>query len=557
MYSKNAFTLVELIVWVTISMLLMTSVWILVSSGMQNILKQQNIMWKNSLLTQTVSEFYSGFNTISTQSGYVFSSNSWAIFKIDQNIQKWGFWYLWATTQSWIYCSSESEIWDMDYLTWKTFIPHEEIWEDIFSDFSTIETQTINSWATVFTVDTLNHQVLENWTVIIWWNVFWHEIKDWESGLQTRLNNPTAITLAEGWFFLSDTLNHRILFYKDWNVNLILDQNDGLQEPTGLAYDNVKNILYISNSWKWEILSFSSEQHSANPELKIKFSPQNNTNSISRMTIKFPNFSGTFNTWSLSDFTFNNINNWTGYTAVNWNQIEYYFTDYNSNSAELITNSYIDNCTPSDTYILNWTTPERHIYTCTDTHTWTYQIHDWNKYQNFNTSTTYSVDIQNISPLISTIGTQWIDLELFSDTNTRYTNSYYYFTQWDWLVSNLKYVKLETLISWLGYPTWLNISWNRLEINDFITRKQYSYDLNNITSFTTNNLNDFTSSNLQNIPYSKDTDILLENPITEININYNNLDKFLSGKIKYYQYLNCYNPDEQVQKSLILQKNID
>jgi hypothetical protein len=39
----------------------------LVSSGMQNILKQQKIMNKNSLLSQTVGDFYNGFQNI-TQS---------------------------------------------------------------------------------------------------------------------------------------------------------------------------------------------------------------------------------------------------------------------------------------------------------------------------------------------------------------------------------------------------------------------------------------------------------------------------------------------------------
>jgi hypothetical protein len=38
----------------------------LVSSGMQNILKQQNIMNKNSLLSETVSDFYHGFDNITS-----------------------------------------------------------------------------------------------------------------------------------------------------------------------------------------------------------------------------------------------------------------------------------------------------------------------------------------------------------------------------------------------------------------------------------------------------------------------------------------------------------
>jgi hypothetical protein len=37
-----------------------------VSSGMQNILKQQNIMNKNSLLSETVNDFYYGFENIAS-----------------------------------------------------------------------------------------------------------------------------------------------------------------------------------------------------------------------------------------------------------------------------------------------------------------------------------------------------------------------------------------------------------------------------------------------------------------------------------------------------------
>lgn len=556
MYSKNAFTLVELIVWITISMLLMTSVWMLVSSGMQNILKQQNIMEKNSLLTQTVSDFYNGFENIVSNGGYVYHSQSWAIFQIESYMDKWGFWYLGVSKQSEMYCSLDSEFPNLNYLTWKSFIPYEEIWEDIFTNYSDINIQTVSSWSINYTVDTLNHQVLEDWVVIIWWDVFGHELSHWDNSTLTNLNNPTGIILAEWGFFLSDTLNHRILFYKDWSVYLLLDQDDWINQPTWLAYDSVKNILYIANSWKWEILELSAEILVSNPTLNIDFIPRNDINSISRVTLNIPNFSWNFNTGSLWDFTFNNINNWIGYTAINWNTIEYYFTDY-SNVSEPITNWYINNCTTSDTYSLNWTTPERHIYTCSSTNTWTYQIHSWDIFQTLNTTTDYGINLQNITPLITNQGVNLVEIEFFNSSVSRYSDTFSYFIQSDGIVNNLENIKLNTLISWLWYPTGLNISWNSLEINDFITRKKYTYDLNNITSYSTNNLNDFTSNNLENIPYSKNSDILLDNPISEININYNNLDKFLSGKIKYYQYLNCYNSEEKVEKTLILQKNID
>jgi len=54
----------------------MTSIGMLVSSGMQNILKQKNIMNKNSLLSETVSDFYNAFENISSNSGYIYHSQS-------------------------------------------------------------------------------------------------------------------------------------------------------------------------------------------------------------------------------------------------------------------------------------------------------------------------------------------------------------------------------------------------------------------------------------------------------------------------------------------------
>jgi hypothetical protein len=513
-------------------------------------------MDKNSLLSQTVSDFYNGFENITSSGWYIFHSQSWAIFKIDSSIDKGGFWYLWITRQTWLYCNSGSEFPDLDYLTWKSFIPHEEIGEDIFNNFWDILTQTVSSWSTTYKVDTLNHQVLEDDVVIIWWRVFWHEFSNNENWLNTRLNNPTAISLAEWWFFLSDTLNNRILYYKDNNVYLILDQNDGLNEPTWLAYDNTKNILYIANSWKWEILKFSAEVLLTNPQLDITFSPINDINSISRINLEFPEFSWNLDPVILWDVTFNNINNWVGYIQIIWNTIEYYFSDF-SNISEPITNWFIPWCTPSDIYSLNWTTPEREIISCSDTNTGTLQIHTWDIYNNLNNGNIHGITIQNISPIFPSWINHLVNIELFNDATSRYTDTFGYFTQWDWIVNNLEFTTLSTLITWLNYPSWLSISWNNLLINDFATREQYSYDLDNISSFSTSSLNNFSGNNLENIPYTENLDVLLQNPIASIDLNYNNTDKFLSVHAKYYQYLNCYNPEEQVQKSFILQKNID
>lgn len=523
---------------------------------MQNILKQQKIMDKNSLLSQTVGDFYNGFENITQSWWHIYSYNSWAIFKIDQNISKWWFAYLWVSSHSGKYCTSDSEFPILSYLTWKSFIPYEEIWEDIFVNFWDIETQVITSWST-YTVDTLNHQVLENGVRIIWWDVFGHEINHWDSGLETRLNNPTWITLAEWGFFLSDTLNHRVLFYQNGNIYLILDQSDWLDQPTGLAYDNSTNTLYIANSGKWEILQLSAEILSNSPDLNIDFSPLNDINSISRIQFEFPDYSWVLDPINMTDIISNNINHWTWYIDVNNNVVDFYFSDYR-NISQPITNGFIPDCTESDIYSLNGTTPERHIYTCSSTNTWTYQIHSWNIYENMLSNNQYQIWISNITSDFSTTWTKLVNMTLYNNSTVRYQDTYSYFTQWDWIINNLENSQLSTLISGLWYPTWLNITWsNRLEINDFINRQQYSYDLADINSYNTNNLTDFSDTNINNIPFDDSVDIILENPVSSININYNAWDNFLTNTISYYQYLNCYNPEENAEKTLILQKNFN
>jgi type II secretory pathway pseudopilin PulG len=560
MAHKKAFTLVELIVWVTISMLLMTSVWILVSGGMQNILKQQKIMQKNSLLTTSVSDFYNGFDNITQSWGYIHDNASGALFKINQNIQKWGFWYFWIISQDNQYCPTDSDLPTLEYLTWKTFIPYEEIGEDIMNNYSNTTLQEVSSGSITYKVDTINHKIYENdWlgdNVIVWWDVFWHEFTAWADGTDVRLNNPTWIVLAEWGFFFSDTLNHRVLFYENWKVSLILDKNDGLTEPTWLAYDNLKNILYIANSWKWEILKYSSEKKSTNPDLEIKFTPDIGINSVHHMNLKFPSLSWNLNPLNWSDFDFTNINNWSWYIKINWNTLEYYFTDYH-NISQPITNGPIPWCIPSDTYSLNSTTPEREIYTCIDTNTWTYQKHDWNITQTLSATSDIKIKIENILPIFTSPGTHLVEFELLNNGTPRYQETFKFFTQGDQKVKNWENMTLTIFANNLGFPTGLKLNWlnTELKVNDFISRKVYTYTLSNLNR-TDTNLTWFTAENFAQFNYSSLTDTILGNPISEISVNYDIPTKYFSTNIQYYQFINCYNSDEKVEKTLIFSKDL-
>ncbi len=67
MATKNkikAFSLVELIVWITISMLLMVSIWVFVNSGMKNIFLQQKSLEFASNINDFSNTLYETFSNI-------------------------------------------------------------------------------------------------------------------------------------------------------------------------------------------------------------------------------------------------------------------------------------------------------------------------------------------------------------------------------------------------------------------------------------------------------------------------------------------------------------
>jgi len=57
----------------------------------------------------------------------------------------------------------------------------------------------------------------------------------------------------------------------DESIEVLLDETDGLKEPTGLFYDEATVTLYIANSAAGEVLSYSSQNQVSNPELTLSF----------------------------------------------------------------------------------------------------------------------------------------------------------------------------------------------------------------------------------------------------------------------------------------------
>ena len=550
MKNNSAFTLVELIVWVTISMLLMVSVWIILSSWIQNILKQEKIISTSENFSAWFQNMYNNFDWV--ENNYIFYSQSWALFQSKNYFQKIWFWYLWLIEQSDSYCPLDSQINKTQHLSWNYFLPFEEIWEDFLTDFSDIQ----NAQVWDFTIDTIHHQILENWTKVIWWNNFWHEFSQGSDGLNISLNNPTGAVEAEWGLFFSDTGNHRILFYKDSKVYLILDRFDGLQHPTGLDYNS--GSLYISNTGKWEILKFSSQIFSQNPPLEINFSPDQDYGSINRFELSFTGSEFiSDNSFTEEDFSFDEINftQKEDFLKTENNILKYYFSDFNSTVVN-ISNSSIPWCSDNIEYnITNNNEVEKIETICTSSGTWSRYTHTWNNSYNLLQANEYKINLENISPDITLAGNYLTQIDFYDYNALIYSKKYPYFTQWTGQISDYSQNSLEVFVKNLQYPTGLEISGNILKINDSLERKQYEYELDTWDLSNTINMSDFTAEWLKNIIFNPLSDEIIQNPISNISVNYEN--NYLWMNIEYFHYLNCYNPDEFIKKEIIFWKNLE
>ena len=130
--NKKAFTLIELIVGIIISMLLMLSIWVFVSTWMSNIILQKKIIDDNKKLSSDFLYLQKIFNN---SNKYIFKTSSWILIKKNKYFDTWWYSYIWIKEFDKQYCLTW-EITKTNHLYVSNFIPYEEIWEDINSNFS-------------------------------------------------------------------------------------------------------------------------------------------------------------------------------------------------------------------------------------------------------------------------------------------------------------------------------------------------------------------------------------------------------------------------------------
>jgi hypothetical protein len=503
------------------------------------------------------------------------------LFKVNKNYDKWGFTYIWETSLNKYYCASWSESEITNHIIIKNFIPFEWQWGDIFDwkSFSvgTITTNmfswTINTltwvlfwptdvafnWTTWYISDTLWNSVYSfdkaniSWTItkIAWKEVFWDEFSDWSLGTGVFLNNPTGLSYASIWWtgylFISDTLNDRILYLNLSNnkISKLLWREEWLKEPTWIYYDDTEKTLYIANSGKREILSYSSSWSFVD-NISLNFKPKKDITNVNKLEFSFlfatwvtnPTLTSPTGTWS---FSFTNITTWEDlYQIWSSNTWTYHFVKYLApETLQLWCNIW--------EYKIIWTDPIK----CTDSWTWIIWTYED---KTFTSWTNYNINITTLSwTNFSNTWAYYTKLDFLNWPTVLQTYYFPYFSKWD----NNIFTKWDNIIKvltwWLWYPTWIYANWSNLVYNDFINRKKV--EITKTWSFVSST--DLTNFDFSKLALNNYIDTILYPPIKNYDIKYDSVSKLLNIYFNYYKNFSCYSDENKSNvKEFILKKSL-
>lgn len=289
------FTLIEIILWVTISMIIMMSIGVFVVSGISQITFQKSLIEQEDMSRW----FFYTLQDILQKDGKIITDTSTGFVFQTNGISLWSpmIYEIAPYTMTWV-CSN-----DMDKTSTGIEIKN-------YHPF------ILNSWD--YSGSFLQHHIYENGSKIIGWNWFWDNFYPSISGTQALLNSPGGLaSYWNSWVFLSDTGNNRILYYsnvEDGSKGTLVEvlwQADGLYMPTGLWYDD--NALYILNTGNHELLKLSSKSATATG-IDIHFKLDENI-PFKKVELSIqPHFSiwGSYSTGSF---------NWSGVNTSTWDTV--------------------------------------------------------------------------------------------------------------------------------------------------------------------------------------------------------------------------------------------
>lgn len=580
--SLKAFTMVELIVGITISMLLMMSVSVFVGNWIKNITNQKVTIENDSKIKEFTKSLYENLNAVD-KTFWVTNHSSGVLFKVNKTYDKWGFSYIWESILDQYYCLSWSESEKTNHINLKTFIPFE--WEggDIFAWLSfkswTFETDMFSwslnntrtlvwptdmvfNWSIGYVSDTLGHSVYEfdtwdiSWTIkkIAWKEVFWDEFNDWDTWTGVFLNNPTWLEFATIWWvsylLISDTLNDRILYLNltDKKIYKLLWREEWLKEPTWIYYDDAEKTLYISNSGKKQILSYSSSWSFVD-NTSLNFTPKNDITSINKLEFSFffdswvtnPSLTNPTTIWS---FSFNPNIKVEDYLTWSLNKLTYYFSDY----LTPVSNNYP--CS-SDWYYFSWAIDSPLKIDWCNWSTWS--LYKGNIPKTFLAGTNYIIDIGNIAwANFTNVWPYYISLNLLSWSTVKKTYYFPYFSKWDDNLLTKKDNILKTLTGWLWYPTWIYVEWSNLVYNDFLKREKIKIS----KTWIYDSSMPLIAFDFSKLTINSTNDSILYTPVKNYDLKFDNTSKLLSIYINYYKNFSCYSDENKSNtKEFILKKD--
>ena len=491
----------------------MVSVWVFVSSGIKNITLQEKIIKDYSKTLNGVKAIENIFFRIDDNfPPKLFSS--WALVKIWKDFDNWGFSVIKEVELDESYCFSWSENTKTNHIFIKTFIPFEEQLEDINSSFESVLTWN----ASGYTSDQKNHIVKNrSWDTIVWKWIFWDYFSQWDYWTWIYLNSPTWLSLGWDILFISDTLNNRVLAYNiaSKKIYKLLDNIDWLSEPTGLYYDDGEKALYISNSWKGEILKYSSYSSPLLGNLDIYFPLQNN---IEKATLSFSgtnNPSIDFSNYNKSSLSFSWSSSSEDFLTWSINMLDYFFVDYTWSDISMTECVWRSSW---DTVLSSLGRPSKCTYS------WTGKTSSARSYD------LSKIELRNITWNAGT-WSYFGKLGLFRNNFLVFEDYFPYFVQGDGDLLTKNDNILEVFTWWLNYPTWIRKNWSNIRYKEFPER----------------------SFSISNIQYDKYTDHILNNPIWDFGIDYSN--NLLTLKIGYYKIYNCYNTEDKVEKDFLFKKS--
>lgn len=234
--NNSAFTLIEILVWVSISVTIMISVWVFVTSGIKNITLQKSILNQESEyigLFDNLNEIFSNnFDIVS-------SSNTWFVVKTE------GF-KLW-----------KPQVYDFSIKTFTWACENDATIETKYLELKNYNPFTLLSGA--FSGSYLQHEIYRVglWKIAGKW-FFWDNFVNEMTSSAAFLNNPGGISHSWASFaFISDTGNNKVLYYLWGKLYSLFDIGHWLYQPTGLLYNAWE--LFILNSGNKELWKVSSK----------------------------------------------------------------------------------------------------------------------------------------------------------------------------------------------------------------------------------------------------------------------------------------------------------